>query len=90
MSNKAKNRRSPSRLQRKIFKKLNFFNISTCFFSICAGYLVVSFLNSTWNGSSSNGNQFETISQSASRLADSFEFYNQKKFLNPPVSSSLQ
>jgi hypothetical protein len=88
MPNKIKNKRTGSRLQRKILKKVNFFNISTCIFSICTGYMVVSFFNLTGNGGNPDNNQLETISQSASRLADSFELYNQKKFYSDSVSSS--
>ena len=69
------------KLKKKILKKANPLNFGIAILCIGIGYLIVSLFASLDNARSTQ-NPLKDISQSASRLADSFELYNQKKFMN--------
>ena len=77
--------KSPSAgLKRKALKKFNVLNIGIAAVCIFVGYIIAVFLNPT-QGNWTKHNSVDEITQSAVRIADSFEFYNQKRFLNAVV-----
>ena len=73
--------KSKSSFKRKILKKFNSFNIGICLFCIFVGYGVVAFFTSTQDNASKQ-NDLAVLNRSVDRIADSFELYNQKKFLD--------
>ena len=77
-------------LKTKVLKKFNFSNLAIAVLSIFAGYLVVSF--SIMQDHQAQQNPVDRITRSVDRIADSFELYNQKKFLNTaaPVTAPGQ
>lgn len=67
------------RLKKKLVRKLNVVNSTIAVFAVFAGYVVVAFLSGTSDLGAKQASNND-LTRSAIRLADSFEYYNQKKF----------
>ena len=70
-----------ARLKRKVVKKLNPLNVGVVVFSLFVGYLIVSIFYALQDGGTKQGTVVE-LTRPANRIADAFELYNRKRFVN--------
>jgi hypothetical protein len=70
------------KLKKKVLKKANPLNITICVLCVFVGYVIV-MLSSSVNDANSKPGKLDQITDSVNRIAESFELYNQKKFMDP-------
>ena len=69
------------RLKAKVLKKINLLNVGIAVFCVLVGYLIV-FSPFTQNRQAGKGS-LDEVTRSVNRIADSFELYNNKRFVQP-------
>jgi len=71
--------RKKKRIKKRILRKFNGINLSVAIVSVLASFMVVSISGSFQNYQAKQSSQ-EPLLYSAVRLADAFDFYNEKRF----------